>query len=187
MPKRSRSGLVSCPCRVVAPTRVKGGSWIFRSILSGTHAGFAGMGGKFGPENVGNLASIPTTEVYYPEGKWRFNEDTNAANIAANFGSTESNFTMEVIGQSFGHEMPNPDAMPPCYERHAFDFKMNYTDGTPARVKYPADEHPQAKQFADEPSASPRSPSAPLWPLCRSAAGARKRALSRGRSGRNGV
>ena len=142
-----------------------GGSWLMRAITSGTHAAYAGLCGSFGPENVGNTASLPTSEVHYPkspsnpEGKWMFNEATDAANQAANFGSTESNYTMEAIGQAFGHEMPNPDAMPPCYERHAFDFKMNFTDGTPARVKYPADEHPQAKQFADEPSASPRSPS----------------------------
>ena len=142
-----------------------GGSWLMRAITSGTHAAYAGLCGSFGPENVGNTASLPTSEVHYPkspsnpEGKWMFNEATDAANQAANFGSTASNYTMEAIGQAFGHEMPNPDAMPPCYERHAFDFKMNYTDGTPARVKYPADEHPQAKQFADEPSASPRSPS----------------------------
>ena len=165
-PSGSANPLVTKPYHFLDAVRGNfGGSWLFRAITSGTHAGYAGLCGAFGPENVGNTASLPTSEVRYPpsasnpEGKWLFNAATDAANNAAGFGSTESNYTMEAIGQAFGHEMPNPDAMPPCYERHAFDFKMNYTDGTPARVKYPADEHPQAKQFADEPSASPRSPS----------------------------
>lgn len=165
-PGGSANPLVTEPYHFVDAVRGdKGGSWLFRAILSGTHAGYAGMCGNFGPENVGNIASLPTSEVYYPktpsnpEGKWQFNGETDAANNAAGFGSTESNYTMEAIGQAFGYEMPDPESMPPCYEQYAFDFKMNYKDGTPARVRYPASEHPQAKQLADEPSASPRSPS----------------------------